>query len=326
MKKRFVICLCGFLVSTYISGCKIGDTEYVLDTNISQGRHVFSVNEEECSQKEARLYLSNYRNLYGKEYGVDLWNYEFEGESLEEYIKGATLEELTKIVCMNAVAKEQGLELSDKEISCAKDAAKEYYSSLSSEDKKYINASIGELTDFYVKYATAEKLYGQLTEGVNEEVSDDEARVMRVQQIITSDKKVADEIKAHLNAGEDFAYIANTYSEAGVVETNISRDDYPKAVEEKVFELENNQISEMILVDENYYIIKCVNKFDQELTEANKANILVKREKEKFNDVYGDYVENGQFELNEEVWDSMTIAGHTEVTTDSFFEIYQKHF
>ena len=82
----------------------------------------------------------------------------------------------------------------------------------------------------------------------------------------------------------------------------------------------------MILADSSYYFIKCINKFDQELTEANKDNILIKREKEKFDSVYGDFVNNAQFNLNESVWNSITIKEHSEVTTDKFFEIYDKNF
>ena len=326
MKKKVIACLCMLLCSSALAGCKIGNTEYVLDTKMPAGREVFSVNGEECGQKEIKLYLSNYRNLYGKEYNVDLWKYDFEGESLEDYVKGSALEEMTRIVCMNIVAEEKELSLSEDEKDKAKKAAKEYYETLSDGDKDYIGASVGDLTDFYEHYAVAEKLYAQLTDGVNIEVSDDEARVMRVQQIIVNDKAVADEVSAHLNSGEDFSAVANTYSEAPVVETNIAREQYPKAVDDVIFEMDNGQTSEMILADSSYYFIKCINKFDQELTEANKDNILIKREKEKFDSVYGDFVNNAQFNLNESVWNSITIKEHSEVTTDKFFEIYDKNF
>ena len=41
----------------------------------------------------AKLYLSNYRNLYGSAYGMDLWQYDFGDASLEDYVKDVTLQE-----------------------------------------------------------------------------------------------------------------------------------------------------------------------------------------------------------------------------------------
>ena len=69
----------------------------------------------------------------------------------------------------------------------------------------------------------AEKLYQTLTQGVEEEVSDDEARVIRVQQIYVSDVQTAKKVQKLLNDGDDFASIAGTYNEKGKVETTVAR-------------------------------------------------------------------------------------------------------
>ena len=61
------------IITTLLSGCTIGDKEYVLDFNYVSKNDVISVNGEECSIDEAKLYLCNYQNLYGSEYGVNLW-------------------------------------------------------------------------------------------------------------------------------------------------------------------------------------------------------------------------------------------------------------
>ena len=69
-----------------------------------------------------------------------------------------------------------------------------------------------------------------------------------------------------------------------------------------------------------------VNKFEEDLTEANKVNILNQREKEQFNDVYEDFVGNAVFYLNEDVWNEIKIDKSLDIKTDSFFEIYDKYF
>ena len=88
------------LLSGVLSGCTIGDTEFVLDKNDVGRNDIFSINGMDCSKEEIKLYLCNYQNIYGYEYGIDLWAHDFgdipEEESLEAYIKEVTLAELAK--------------------------------------------------------------------------------------------------------------------------------------------------------------------------------------------------------------------------------------
>ena len=43
------------------------------------------------------------------------------------------------------------------------------------------------------------------------------------------------------------------------------------------FQLDDNAVSGMIAAGNGYYFIKCLNKYNEELTEANKSNIVEKR-------------------------------------------------
>ena len=72
---------------TLLCGCQIGDTQFVFQKNTANKKEVFTLNGEACSLTEAKLYLSNYRNIYGNAYGIELWGYDFGEDSLEEYIK-----------------------------------------------------------------------------------------------------------------------------------------------------------------------------------------------------------------------------------------------
>ena len=289
MKKR-VFNLCTILLATtLLAGCKIGGKEIVFELG-SDNDYVFSVGESKCSQKQARLFLCNYQNLYGNAYGVNLWDYDFEGDSLEEYVKGITLDELTKIVCMDIVSQEQEIALTEKEHKQVKKAAEEYYKSLSDDELSFMKVSQSDVVEIYENYALAEKLYKNLTEGVNTEVSDDDARVIRIQQICVSDKKNADAVSEKLAAGEAFETVAGEYSTCTTSQLTVSRGELPKELEEVAFELANDEISQAVKTTGGYYFIKCINKFEEDLTEANKVNILNQREKEQFNDVYEDFV------------------------------------
>ena len=245
MKKR-VFNLCTILLATtLLAGCKIGGKEIVFELG-SDNDYVFSVGESKCSQKQARLFLCNYQNLYGNAYGVNLWDYDFEGDSLEEYVKGITLDELTKIVCMDIVSQEQEIALTEKEHKLVKKAAEEYYKSLSDDELSFMKVSQSDVVEIYENYALAEKLYKNLTEGVNTEVSDDDARVIRIQQICVSDKKNADAVSEKLAAGEAFETVAGEYSTCTTSQLTVSRGELPKELEEVAFELANDEISQAV--------------------------------------------------------------------------------
>ena len=310
-----------------LTGCKGGNTQIKLESiRLSNNKSVFQINDYKCSLKLAKLYLCNYRNLYGSAYGMDLWQYDFGEESLEQYVKDVTIQELSRIACMDLLAEEQEMRLTDAESDLAKKAAKEYFASLSDAEKSYMDVHESDIQEAYASYALAEKLYRTMTEGIDEEVSDDEARVIRVQQIYVTDAGIAKEVQKKLKDGEDFAAVAGTYNEKSKIETTVARGDYPQDVENIAFNLDNDTCSEMIETEDGFYFIKCLNKLEEQLTEENKSNIRIKREKEQFEDAYQSFVDSAAFEMNDSLWKEITLEDTSDITTDSFFDVYDKYF
>ena len=148
---------------------------------------------------------------------------------------------------------------------------------------------------------------------------------MEIMQIFVSDSGKAAEVRAKLDNGDDFASVANNYNELPVIQTTISRDDVAAEVEQVAFSLDNDEISGMISVENGYYFIKCLNKYDVELTEANKSNIVEKREKEAFDDVYNEFVSSRSSWLNRELWNGVVPDTGGEMKTDRFFEVFAKY-
>ena len=84
---------------------------------------------------------------------MDLWEKDFDGdERLESYIKDVAINELSRIVCMDLLAEEQGISLSEEEIDLANQAAKEYFDSLSKEEKSFMGIDLSETKQFYQNY------------------------------------------------------------------------------------------------------------------------------------------------------------------------------
>lgn len=311
------------LASATLTGCTVGNTEIRMETGQLKNRKtVFRVNDYKCDVKLAKLYLCNYCNLYGSAYGLDL----SQDTDLEAYAKDVAIQELSRIVCMDLLAKEQGMSLDEEEQKLVQAAAEEYYDSLNEAERTFMDVKEGDVRIAYEDYALAEKLYASLTQGIDEEVSDDEARVIRVQQIFVRDKETAAIVASKLAAGEDFAAVAGSYNQAGDMETTVAREEYPQDVENIAFNLDNGACSDMIETDDGYYFIKCLSKYEEDLTEANKETIRDRREKEQFENSYQQFVDAATFQMNDSLWDEITLENSSEITTDSFFRIYDKYF
>lgn len=331
MKKRFgILVVLVSLLSGVLSGCSIGNTEFIIDLNNVGRNDVFSINGTDCTKDEARLYLCNYQNIYGSAYGLDLWQYDYSNMdievTLEDYVKELTIAELSNVMCMNQLAEELEITLTDEEEKLVSQATDEYYESLTREELRYMGIDKMELKEIYERYAIAQKLYTTLIDGVNEEVSDDEARVIRIQQIYVKSEEVAKVVQQKLRSGSGFDVVASSFNEADVIERNLTRGEYVQEVDDIAFNLDDNEESGMIATDDGYYFIKCLDKYVEELTEANKENIILKRRQEQFDDVFYEFIDNSTFELNEKVWDDVKVDTSGAITTDSFFEVYEKYF
>lgn len=315
-------CVCA--LSMALTGCQIGNKDIVVSGTLSS-RQVFTLDKSACSLKEAKVYLANYQNIYGTAYTIDLWQHDFGDVSLLDYVKDITLEELTRVYTMDLLAQSQEVTLSEDETAKVAEAAKEYYASLSEDETAYMDVAEADIAEYYTHYALAQKLYHSLTNGVNEEVSDDEARVMEIMQIYVTDEDRAHEVEQKLAQGDDFASVANNYNELSAIQVTVSRDDLPDEVEEVAFQLDDNAVSGMIAAGNGYYFIKCLNKYNEELTEANKSNIVEKREKEAFDDVYNEFVASLSSRLNTDLWDGIELTTDGSIQTNSFFAVFEKY-
>lgn len=322
IKGLLAVCL---LFCMLLTGCQIGDKSIVVLKPLGS-RYLFQIGDVSCSIKEAKVYLANYQNIYGEAYTLNLWEHDFGNNSLEEYIKTITLNKLVTVTCMTQLAEQKELMLTEEEEALVLEASKSYYETLTEEDKDYLGVSESEIAEYYTHYALAQKVYHFLTGEINGEVSDDEARVMEVMQIYVSNASDAAAVQERLFNGEDFASVANMYNELSSIYTNLCRDDLPEEAETVVFAMDDGEVSGLIEVENGYYFIKCLDKYNQELTEANKSTIVEKREKEALDDVYNEFIAGLSSNINEAVWAQLKVDSTSGIQTDNFFEIYDMYF
>ncbi|MBQ9341011.1 MAG: hypothetical protein IJT81_01445 [Lachnospiraceae bacterium] len=324
-KRGTVLVILSFLLIMLMTGCKGKKVEVAWETKLNDTT-LLKIDKETVSINEARLILLNYRNLYVNALGREIIGEAESDRDFEEYIRKIVLSELAKMKTMVVLAKERGIELTDEEITAADKAADVYYGGLSGEERDYIDLSKSEIAAIYRDYALAAKLYATLSGGVNAEVSDDDARVMIVQQIVVATKLLADKVSDKLANGADFTEVANVHSEVSSREFRLYRQDMSDVVYAALSTLNDGAISSCIKENDKFIIYHVISKIDRELTEENKLAIVRERAKAAFDDVYEDAVSNMNSTYNETLFNELLIEADVTCETSDFFSVFKKYF
>ena len=145
---------------------------------------------------------------------------------------------MSQVKSMVLLADEREIALTDSEKQKVAEAAKEYFTSLSEEEVSALKVSQEEIQTMYEDYCLADKAYEQITGDEAVEISDDEARIIQIQQIFVPEENQAKELKNKLDNGEDFESLAANYSKASQTTITIARGDKDQTYEEVAFNLE----------------------------------------------------------------------------------------
>lgn len=323
--KRIGSLLALAVLTTMVScGCVVGDTQIYFASDSGRGS-VFKIGDMECPAEEAKIYLANYKNLYGVVNGTDLWSGGYDTETMEKSLKDAALAQLTRVYALNVYAGEQEIALDETELQQAKEAAEEYFDSLNKSERRFTGASRNKIAQMYERYALARKVYVQLMGNVDEDISEDEARVMDVCMVYVTDAQLAEELDGRIKNGATFERLASTYNEGDSIRKSFGRGTYSPDMEKVVFSLEKNEVSEAIAADGGYYFVQCLNKYNEELSEQNKQVIIRQRKEQALADVVEQLDVKYYSHMNERTWGEITLQGEKEIVTDSFFATMDKH-
>lgn len=306
-----------------MTGC--GNTRVVLTTGLAPDE-LFRIGDVSCTLPEALVYLNNQKNQYENVYGIEMWEHDFGDMTLEEYLKNQIVSQLAQVKSMVLLANEQEIVLSEEEVNLAREAAAEYFGSLSETEVQVLDVDQDSIQKMYEDYCLARKAYDQITEDSTVEISDDEARIIQLEQIFVPEENLAKELKQKLDNGEDFESLASNYSRASQMTISIARGEKSEVYEAVAFDLDNGEISEVFAADGGYYILKCLNTYMEEESEANKVKVAQQQKTERFQEIYSGMMEDTLSEFQQKLWDQVSFADYEDVKTSSFFEVYQKYF
>lgn len=347
-KKAAVLFLALLAFAFALTGCGFngGDGLKVVLTTGFDKNEVFRIETISCTRPEMMVYLTNIQNQYESVYGTEIWNINLGDMTLEQNVKDIALAQIAQIKTMNLMAEKYAVELTKEEKEQAEYIAKVYFASLNETEIEAMGVDQKTIEGLYREYALANKVYQYIIKDINPEISDDEARTIKVQQILlktyatdgTGQKieytekakadtyKTACEVLEKAEAGEDFDELVRHYNEGEKSTYAFGKGEMDPNFEKAAFNLGTDEISGIVETEEGYHIIKCISTFDKEETDSNKIKIVEQRKKEVFGQEYDAFVVTLTRKLNEELWDSIGFIHDENVRTSDFWDIFNSSY
>lgn len=316
--KRISFLLCCVLLACSIVSCKgieiTGKTE----------------NVEGYSKAQTMIVLGSERNRFQNIFGSVIWSLPVQNEQEETYgayFVARMKEFLQDVKTLNLLAKEKGIIATSTDMETIRTISNRFYDSLSKEDKAFMgNPSLDDVVNIYMEYFVACKTAEYLLSNVDSEVSDADAKIIEIQQIVVSDRAKAEKVYQEVTTeGANFAYFARQESEDEEIEKALAKSEKENAYYKAAFQLEAGEISDIIEEDGKYYILKCTNDYDEKATLERKDKLEKAIRSNAFLKSYKEYADQHIVRFREPFWKEMDLTEHEGSKTDSFFKLFDEN-
>ena len=244
---------------------------------------------------EIMLVVATERNRYEQIYTSQIWDIAVveDGTTFQEYLLEQIKQFMVDLKRIGAMAQEYGITLDNGEMEQLRRLAQDYYSQLTEADKAYTGAGSDDVLNLYQEYYLACKTVDVLTKNADLEISDNEAKVVEVSQIVLDNEFNAREVwQAVRSEGADFDAIARANSTEEQIRREIVRGELSAGMEEAVFAMNQGEISEIMEDNGRFYLFYCQNPYDQEATLARKEEMMLLRKDSVFHEYYDAFLED----------------------------------
>lgn len=337
------------LCTTSITGCSGTDTESAtLDGDLTK-KTVITINGTKVTMDTMMYYImeqeaeySYYDTYYMATYGTSYWDMELDDnvtvrEKLKEYV--FEVAQLYEIFYQEAEAK--GYELTEDDISEAEENAESIWESMSDKQKEATDLTQDSLTEIYKKISLATKYYDDVDAGLEidedaatESVNKDDYKEYSI-EMMTLDKTTEDDdgytvdvpkktLKKALkrmetyqkkaekkNSLEDVLPKKEKYIEVQSMVFMEGDGQLNDTLQTAAMKLENDAYTDIIEVDAGYVIIRMV---DNECTDSYDEAVetaIEDAQTEAFDNAYEEIKKSYDVEVNDELWDQVTIGNLT---------------
>ena len=331
------------LAATTITGCSGSlDTEAV----------VMTVGDEEVTLGVANFYARMTQAQYETYYlsmmssngmtmtAEDMWNQEYEGETTEQTTKDGLLESLQNMYLISQHAEEYGVSLTEEEQDAISEAAAQFDEDNTDEAKEAVSGYKKDIEKYLELVTIQSKMDSPMREGVDEEVSDEEAAQKAMNYVffsytttdesgnsaeLSDDEKTAlqttaQNLSERVKAGEDMADVAEessaTVQEATFDGESTTYDADLIAAADALEEV--GDVTDVIETDSGLYVAQLTSLLDRDATDARKDEIVEERRQEQYDSLLEEWRDATEISVDEKVWNKIDFIdqGVTIITSE----------
>ncbi len=338
-KRAAVLAIAGVFGASCMTGCSGSlDTDAVVATvggeDITLGVANFY----------ARMQQGQYETYYAGMLGStpeEMWTQEYtEGTTMEDETKNSVLEMLEDLYVISQHAEEYDAALTEDEEKAISDAAAQFDADNTDEAKEAVSGYRKDVEKLLELLTIQTKMEDAMKEGVDEEVSDEEAAQKGMQYVFFSftttddagnSAEMTDDEKEELRAaaqdfddqvkdGDDFESAAESAGVEVRTTTFDSESTSPDAdLIAAVDALEaEGDVTDVIETDSGLYVAELTSLLDRDATDQEKENIVEQRRQDQYDSLLEEWRDAADITVNEKVWDKVDFEdqGVTIITSD----------
>lgn len=338
-KRAAAVTAAGVLAAASVTGCSGSiDTEAVVAT----------VGDEEITLGVANFYArltqGEYETYYASMMGMtaeDMWAQEYdEDTTFEEQTKDSIMESLEDMYVLSQHAADYDVALTEDEENAISDAADQFDADNTDQAKEAVSGYKKDIEKVLELVTIQNKMDSAMKEGVDEEVSDEEAAQKSMQYALfsytttddsgnstelTDDEKetlktTAQGLVDRVRAGEDFAAVAE---ELGVEAQTATFDSESTSPNEDLIAAADalaneGDVTELVETDSGIYVGELTSLLDREATDAEKETIVEQRRQDQYDSLLQEWKDAIDIEVNDRVWNRVDFIdqGVTIVTPE----------
>lgn len=324
-KKLIIMTAAGALAVSSLAGCSRSMDNDAVVAEVGKDKITLGV-----ANFYARMHQAQYETYYAGMMGMtgeDMWKQEVEdGKTYEDGMKESLLEALENMYLLNQHAADYDIELTDDDKKAIDKAANLFVEDNTLEDKEAVSGYEKNVKK-YLELATIQSRMDQpMKEGVDEEVSDEEAAQKSMQYVLfsynktdadgkseamTDDEKAAQKQKAQefadsLKAGDnpDIGALAQEAGQEVKTATFDADSTSPNADLVKAADALENEgdVTDIVDTDSGIYVAKVTSFLDREATDAKKESIVEERKQEQYDSLLKKWREDTEITEHKNVW------------------------
>ena len=328
-KKAALLAMAGVLTAASVTGCSGAiDAEATVVTVGKEKVPLGVVNFY------ARMMQGQYETYYAGMMGTtaeELWTQDAgDDKTYEESVKDSVMEAVENMYLISQHSGEYEVVLTEDEKEAIQKAAEQFDKDNKDESKEAVSGYRKDIEKYLELMTSQSKMSEKMREGVNEEVSDEEAAQKSMEYVyfsytstdesgsvteLTDEEKAkakstAETIAERAKAGEDFAAVA---AELGTEVQKTAFDAKSTSPDAALIEAANalaaeGDVTGAIESDAGVYVAKLTSLLDREATDQKKASIIEERKQEQYDSLLKKWRKETDIKVDKKVWKKVSTA------------------